>query len=626
MARVALAPPFTDHAVIQRDRPISVRGSAAPGERVTVSFGAGSRTVKADRRGAWQVKFAAMAAGGPHKLTAAGADGSVSEANDILIGDVWLCSGQSNMEWPVANALNRDVELATADDAELRLLTIPQRIAMAPEARFADGVAWRRADRSSVGDFSAACYFMVRELRRSAKVPFGAIDASWGGTRIRSWMGDSAVRAIGDGEAADLLALYRRDSAAATRRFGETWGRWWRERSGDAPGTEPWQASERLSWHPIPMIGPWESWGDPAFADFNGYLWTRRKVTLTEAEAAGGATLVLGAIDELDHSWVNGVPVGSSYGWAFERAYRIAPGLLRAGENEIVVNVGDSWGFGGFIGPAEKLRLILGSGVSKPLSEGWEYSVVAEQIGAPPRAPWDSHAGAGVIHNAMIAPLRNYGLKGVAWYQGESDVGIPGYAARLSALMADWRRQFEIGGLPFLVVSLANFGPTSFVPVDSGWAQLRDQQRRAAAADARAAVVIAVDVGDRLELHPPNKQEVGRRLARAARTLAYGGSEPPSGPEIVRARRTSDAIVLEFRGVTGALRSWSSDRVLGIELCDRTQASCRYATAAAIGSTVRIVDDGRSANRVRYAWADSPIVNLYDDAMLPAGPFEVPIE
>ena len=321
---------------------------------------------------------------------------------------------------------------------------------------------------------------------------------------------------------------------------------------------------------------------------------------------------------------MNGIPVGSRYSWEAPRDYRIPPGLLRAGVNEVLVNVYDGSGAGGFSGPAERMRLTLADGQVKPLGEGWEYSV-APVAASPPRAPWDEAMGFTRIYNGMIAPIGPYGLSGVAWYQGESDVGQPGsYADRLASLIGSWRRQFARPDLPFLIVGLANYGPYATQPVESGWAALREQQRLAVVRDPRAALVVAMDLGERLDIHPGNKQEVGRRLARAARALAYG-SRDPVGPEVLRVTRTPQGYAVEFRGVTGALRTWSGTRALAVELCGAGQGSCRYADARADGTRLLIADDGRPATRIRYAWADSPVTNLYDEAPLPVGPFELPI-
>ena len=616
---------FSDHAVLQRERPIAVWGTADPREKLTVALGDASVAVRAGKDGRWRATLPPRPAGGPYRLTVTGAGGATAAAQDVLIGDVWLCSGQSNMEFEVKRALNGANEAQSARDDQVRILTIPQRTALEPEASLPADVRWASVTPESAADFSAACWFMVRELKGDQKVPFGAIDASWGGTRIRPWMDEAAARAGGGAEDAELLALYRRDPAAAAKRFGDQWGAWWRAQSKDAPGQEPWRASDRLTWKPFPSISAWESWGDPAFANFNGYVWARRKVTLTAGEAKAGATLSLGVIDDLDQTFVNGVGVGSQFGWSNPRDYKLGAGVLKAGENEILVNIGDSWGAGGFQGPAERLKLTLANGSVKSLAEGWEYSVVSAAYGNPPRAPWDSHAGLSTIYNAMVAPLGSYGLTGVAWYQGESDVGVPGYDKRLAGMMRSWRRQFAAPKLPFLIVSLANFGAPNASPRASGWAELREEQRRAAAADPHAALVVAMDLGERADIHPPNKQDVGRRLARAARALAYGGNEPASGPEAVRARQEGEGILVDFSGVTGALQTFSSAFAPAFELCAQTQESCRWAQATAQGTTVRITGDGKPATRVRYAWGESPVTNLYDQAMLPAGPFELPI-
>ena len=623
-AAPALNPVFSDHAVLQRGKPIAVWGTADPGEKVTVALGGARRTATAARDGSWRVDLPAMRAGGPHLLAATGRDGAKAEARDVLVGDVWLCSGQSNMEWPVSRSLNGGAEAENARDEAVRVLTVPQRTALSPGAALPAGTGWQLLTPQTAAEFSAVCWFMVRELRASEKVPMGMIDASWGGTRIRPWMDSSAARAASPADA-DLLALYQRDPIAGTRRFGEQWGAWWRGRTGDSEGREPWRDSGRLKWRPFKAISAWEQWGDPDFASFNGHVWARRKLRLSAAEAAGGGTLSLGVIDDLDHSWVNGVPVGSQFGWANPREYRLPPGVLRAGENEIIVNIGDSWGLGGFQGPADRLKLTLADGSVKPLGEGWEYSVVAADTGTPPRAPWDSHAGVSVIYNAMIAPLGPLGLKGAAWYQGESDVGVPGYAGRLGAMMAGWRRQFRDPALPFLIVGLANFGPPQPAPGASGWAELRNDQRLAAERDPNAALVVAMDLGERGDIHPPNKQEVGRRAARAARALAYGSREP-AGPAMAGAEQAGQGVLVRFSGVTGRLSTWSGTRALAFELCGETQDSCRFADAAAEGSTVRIAGDGRPATRVRYAWGDAPVVNLYDEVPLPPAPFEVAID
>ena len=619
-AAPTLDPLFSDHAVLQRDKPIAVWGKADPGEKVAVSLGAATRSATARKDGSWRVDLPALPAGGPHLLTVSGTGGASARANDLLIGDVWLCSGQSNMEYPVRRALNADTDIAAANDPEMRLLTVEKKTSLSPQADFASPVSWSPLTPESVAGFSAACYFMARDLRASEKVPLGLIHSSWGGTQISPWI-ELGAAAPFEKENEGLLALYQRDPLEANRRFGTRWQTWWKERAGN----EPWRDSSALSWKPMPSASYWEGWGDPSFKEYNGLVWARRKVTLTAAEAAKGATLSLGVIDDADETFVNGVAVGNSFGWDLKRHYKLPAKLLRAGDNEILVAIADSWGYGGFQGPGDALRLTIEGGEAKPLGSGWGYSVAPAGVTDPPRPPWDSNAGASLIYNAMIAPLGAYGLKGAAWYQGESDVGNNRpYADKLGALMASWRRQFEAPKLPFLIVSLANYGAQQVEPRASGWAELREQQRLGTARDANAALVVAMDLGERTDIHPANKQDVGRRLARAARNVAYGKADPV-GPAAASAGRTATGVVVTFTGVTGRLVQWSGSRALAFELCGDTQESCRYADAVAEGVTVRIAGDGRPATRVRYAWAEAPVTNLYDEAMLPPGPFELPI-
>ncbi|RST30214.1 9-O-acetylesterase [Sphingomonas ginkgonis] len=619
LAAPAIDPMLGDHAVIQRGKPILLRGTATAGERLQVAFAGVTRSVAAGRDGRWRLALPAMPAGGPYTLTATGRGGASATSSDLLVGDVWLCSGQSNMELPVSRALNLDTELANADDPQLRLLHVAKKTSLDPASAFADVPQWRAANRDSVPSFSAACYFMGRDLRKSEKVPMGLIDATWGGTAIRSWLDPEGARRASR-EDAQLLDLYRRDPAAANRQFGTTWERWWNARQP----SQPWAQPDTLAWKPM-KVGYWEKWGDPFFANFDGIVWARSDVEVTAAQASQAATLSLGVIDEIDQSWVNGVPVGNSFGWDYERSYRLPAGTLHAGRNTVVVNLLDSSGYGGFAGPETKLGLHFADGSTVPLAPSLRYSVAPSDVGTPPRPPWDTAAGLSLIYDGMIAPMGAEPLRGIAWYQGETDAGMAeGYGDRLTALASGWRRQFGDPALPFLVVGLPGWGPPPVAPVASGWAMVRDAQRRFGTGDPHAALVPAIDIGDRLELHPPQKQEVGHRLARAARTLAYGATAPASGPQAGAAQRSGNDVVVSFTGVSGALHGWSGPPV-GFELCGDSQASCRFAAARVEGATVRVLGDGQPATRVRFAWADAPVVNLHDDSTLPVSSFELPV-
>jgi sialate O-acetylesterase len=616
-AAPTIDPQFGSHAVIQRDKPIALTGTAAAGERVDVSFAGATRQAIADRSGHWRADFAARSAGGPYTINLAGA----AIAEDVMVGDVWLCSGQSNMEYPLRRALNGDGEVQSATDPDLRLMKVPQQLADVAQSAFAKVPAWQRSAPETAKDFSAACFFLVRDLRKTEKVPVGAIDDSWGGTPIRAWMSEAAARSSGNADQADLLDLYRRDQTQAIRRFGDQWATWWRSKTNDAAGQEPWNASDRLSWKPVPSLSFWDNWG-PQWKAWIGSAWVRERVTLTSAEASLPATLSLSAIDDLDWTFVNGVPVGGKNDPANPRSYAVPKGVLKPGANEVLIFVRNVWGGGGLAGPAESFALKFADKHEKPLATGWQVSRIADNIGDPPTPPWSNSSGVSSIYNAMVAPLGTLGVKGVAWYQGEADVGKAGYDKRLAAWMANWRAQFREPNLPFLIVGLAGWGKPVSHPVESGWAALIDEQRLAVVHDPRTALISAIDLGEPADIHPANKQEVGRRLALAAHLLAYR-DKGTVGPLPVSAVRTGNTVVVTF---SKPLQILSGANANAFELCGAAVGSCSYADARVDGNRVVLTGNGQAVTRVRYAWADYPVVNLYDEDMLPAPVFELPVQ
>lgn len=614
-----LDPQFTSHAVLQHGRAVTVTGSAAAGERIEVRVGSQAKAVTAGRDGRWSAEMGPLRAGQSVRIEARGTDGAVAVAEDVLGGDVWLCSGQSNMEYPLSRALNGAAEVEVAGDPQLRLMTVPQRPLLQPQP-LAASVTWARSTPSSAAEFSAACLLMAKALRaRDKALPIGLIDATWGGTAIRSWMNSDAARASGGAADADLLAVYLRDKSAGLRAFGENWGAWWRSRSGDAVGAEPWRDSDRLAWQPLPSFAYWEGWQQPAFAAFNGGVWARKRLQVSAEQAARPATLSLGVVDDADTTFVNGVLVGSTYSWSAERHYPLQPGVLRAGSNEILVFIRDNWSNGGFQGPASKIKIAF-DGREQVLGEGWQISVAPARIGEPVPAPWDGQSGLGTLYNGMIAPLGALQLRGVAWYQGEADVGKRGYDRRLAAMMANWRGQFRDSDLPFLIVGLAGWGKPVAAPVESGWAALIDEQRKAVATDRHAALVSAIDLGDWNDIHPANKQEVGRRLALAADAIVYRVPGGRVGPAVLGAARDGGTIRVRL---SKPLQVLGGGQATGLQLC--SDSACRFVPATLQGSEVVIGGAQATDRRVRYAWADYPIVNLYDADLLPLPVFEIPI-
>jgi sialate O-acetylesterase len=453
----------------------------------------------------------------------------------------------------------------------------------------------------------------------------GLIHASWGGSRIEPWMSADALRAAGGfDDMLEVLELKSTKPGAAIQRWGEVWQRWWKTRVGS---TQPWTGVKQGEWTAAPReLSHWEDWGDPKLATFNGMVWLRATVDLNAKQARQNATLSLAKIDDVDITWVNGRAVGSTAGPDTDRMYDVPTGMLNAGANTIVVNALDLWAQGGPWGDAPR-ELKLADGTSFSLAGKWEYQIVPNSVGEPPRAPWDDTAGLTIIGNAMIAPLENFRMRGVLWYQGESNTGqADKYETLLRHWMADWRGRFG-SDASFLIVQLANFGQPPTQPVESGWAGVREAERLAVKKDGNAGLAVTIDLGDRWDIHPSNKQQVGYRLARAARHVIYGESITPSGPAPVSARRVGDTVVVDFEEIDGELVAYSGAHPNGFELCGTQSGSCRYALASIDGNSVKLTADNASeATRVRFCWADSPVCTLYDTAPLPAGPFELQIQ
>lgn len=619
---------FQDHAVLQRDKPIRVWGHAEPAAQVRVALAGKQVHANADEQGYWEAQLPAFKAGGPYTLTAT-AGGVTQTVGDVLIGDVWLCSGQSNMELQVWRSLDARTEIDGARGDTIRLLTVPQTGSVLPLDTFSAPTQWKKITPDALRDFSAACFYFARELQKTVDVPMGLVNSAWGGSRIEAWISGQGLRASGGyNDDLDVLEKYAVAPFEATARWGELWGRWWLNRAGTEPGDEPWSPaySSGNGWRNAPRgLGAWERWGVAELADYNGMVWYRGKVRLTAQQASQQAVLLLGSIDEIDMTWVNGRAVGSTYGPGSGREYALLEKLLHAGENTIAVNVLDTYRDGGMDSPASGYVLRLQDGTLVPLVGGWKYRM-APGADPPPPAPWQTAAGLSTLYNGMIAPIGRYGLRGVLWYQGESNTTQrDGYLALLQIFRNDWRARFG-ADLPMLIVQLAAYGMPSTQPGESDWAALREAQRQADLEDPNTGLAVTIDIGDRYDIHPPNKQELGRRLARAARHVVYREELPASGPVPLSARHEGDSVVVAFGDATEKLIAYGADGPVGFELCGAKVGSCRYADAEIRGREVILRSPATaSATRVRYGWADNPVVTLFDGAGLPAGPFQIPI-
>jgi len=627
-AELSLSGLFSDHAVLQRDQPIAVWGTAGAGRGVVVTMGGRSASGTADAHGKWRIELPARPAGGPYALTAASDGRTVSRA-DILVGDVYLCSGQSNMEFAVRASTNAMGATYGAHNDSMRYLNVPKHSAATPQDEFKGPVEWTRLTPDTVLDASAVCYYMARSLQASYKIPVGFVNASWGGTTIQGWIGAETLRTVdGYKDGVDAVAVYGADADAGLRAEDARNEAWWRAHDPAAAAQRAWNAPDfdDSAWDAVTPSGSWKDSGLADFKDFDGVAWYRTAVTLTAAQAKAANALRLGSVDTYDTTWVNGVRVGAAgQPWVW-RDYPVPAGVFRPGRNVIAMRVLSGGQGGGLSAQPASRNIGLADGQSVALPAAWKVKRGSVLRGlSVPAVPWDVPTSLTTLYNGMVAPLAGYHFKLAAWYQGEANANAAHeYRTLLPMLMRDWRRRFGQPALPFVVAQLTAFGAAAKTPGRSEWAGLRHAQAEAVAGDAHAGLAVTLDVGDRFDIHPSQKTVVGERLARAARVVAYGERGAPGGPRAVSARRVGDDVVVAFRDTGGGLATYSSDRAIGFEVC--AGAACRYADARVAGDTVVLPGAGGSGvTRVRHAWADTPFVNLFSGDDLPVGSFQLDV-
>ena len=629
---------FQDHAVLQRQQPIPVWGVTTPHATVTVTLAkdagegvpaptAARVTAHAGSDGRWQVTLPALPAGGPYTLTAASSAGTHQTVGDILIGDVFLCSGQSNMEYPTRLASDYDQDVNDANDTLIRLFHIERFRSAVPRTTFGAAAHWEVTSPQTVREFSAVCYFFGRDLQAAVGVPIGLIESAWGGSVIEAWISGPRMRRLGGHDRyLDLLPVFQRSAAQAWRDWDRIAADWWRAHDPASTASPPWYAPsyDDATWPTIVPGGTWREWRVPQLETFNGLVWLRKDLVLPARAAGQRAVLSLGAIDESDITWVDGTEVGASEGYDVPRAYDVPAGVLHAGRNTIALGV---LGGAGPLVPGSQMTLTLADGTSVRLSGAWRYQTSApmSRTGHMPHVPWLNQFGLTVLHNGMIAPLGATRIRGVLWYQGEANADQPqAYSRLLPALISDWRQQFG-QSTPVLIVQLPGFGPYRTQPQASDWAALREVERRVTAATPHAGMAVTIDVGSPRFLHPTDKQDVGERLALLARTLIYGQSVVGASPSPVAAWRSAGEISVRFDTHGGGLETEESNRPIGFQLCDRG-GHCAFVDAEQRGTDVVLnASSAPQAVTVRYCWSDTPICNLYDREGLPAVPFELPI-
>ena len=619
-AKPFLHPLFTDNMVLQRGVADPVWGWAKPGQTVTVAVNGQTAQAVADANGKWLAKIGPFKAGGPYNLIVTG--GQTVTLGNVMIGDVWICSGQSNMEMGIG-AINAPDDIAKANNPNIRLFSVPKAVAMAPRDLTTgnwDVCTPETVSKGGWGGFSAVGYFFGKNLQETQKVPIGLIHTSWGGTIAEAWTSAEALKA----NLPEFVPAVEQVEAAAknqtTASFAQQMADWWKKND---PGTAAnWQATDfnSAAWKSMNLPASWENAGLP---DFDGVGWFRKEVTVPDAWAGKDLMLHLGPVDDNDSTFFNGTPVGSTEGWQAPRDYKIPGNLVKAGKNVIAVRVLDTGGGGGIYGDAAAMKLEAAGQAPIPLAGAWSYKdsvALAKTAPAPAQINGNPNVTT-VLYNGMIAPLVPFGIKGAIWYQGESNAGRgKQYQTLLPTMIKDWRNRFGVGDFPFFIVQLANFMAPHDQPGESAWAELREAQSLTAQTLPKTGLAVAIDIGDAADIHPKNKQEVGRRLALAAQGIAYGDKIEYSGPIYDSMKIEGGKIRLKFTHAAG-IAAKGGAKLLGFAIAG---ADKKFVWADAVIDGQDVVISAATVEKpsaARYNWADNPNGNLVNAAGLPAVPF-----
>jgi sialate O-acetylesterase len=575
-------------------------------------------------------KLPPLKVGGPYTLTISGPS-SVTLKN-VMVGDVWVCSGQSNMEMGIAGVNDAEKEIASADNPNIRLFTVAKTISLEPKntvtVRDSDLMGeWSVCSPKTVatggwGGFSAVAYFFGRHLQKELGVPIGLIHTSWGGTVAEAWTSLEALNTHPDfRSAAAQIQEMRTALASGKDDFDKRMADWWaRSDPGSAAGrnwADPGAAT--TGWRTMELPKAWE---DGGLANFDGIVWFRREVEVSADDAGKAAVLHLGPIDDRDTTWVNGVKVGETGIYNASRDYRIPAGTLKAGKNVIAVRVLDTGGAGGINGTPEQLSLEIGN-TKTSLAGPWSFqpSSPLSRLAAVPERVDNNPNFPTVLYNGMISPLLQFGIKGAIWYQGESNAGRAyQYRTLLPTMIRDWRSRWGVGEFPFFIVQLANFMQTDPEPKDDAWPELREAQYLTTQAVPNAGLAVTIDIGDAADIHPKDKQDVGKRLALAALGIAYKKPIEYSGPVYKSMKVEGDKVQLQFSHLGGGLEARGGElKGFAIAGADRkfVWADARIDGDSVVVSSPQV----KQPVAVRYAWANNPVCNLYNKTDLPAVPF-----
>lgn len=609
---------ISDGMVLQRGTKIKLWGWAAPHEKITLQFSGKEFNGVADASGQWAIHLPKQNAGGPHEMNFIASN--KIQVKNILFGDVWLCSGQSNMELTMERLQDKYPEvIARANNSEIRQFLVPDKYDFEKQNQDVEKGEWLTVNGQTIFSFSAVAYFFANELYSKYKVPIGLINSALGGSPAEAWISEEAIKKFPNyyhelQQFKDKTLIEQIESS--DRKRNSEWHTLLNQT--DVGLQEHWadQGLNDLDWQTMDVPG---YWAEGALGRVNGSVWFRKEIEVPSSMMHKPAKLLLGRIVDADSVFINGNFAGTTSYLYPPRRYLLNPGVLKEGRNLIAIRVINSSGKGGFV--LDKPYSLITGTDSIDLKGKWKYKLGAQmnELSGSTAIRWKPVG----LFNAMIAPLTNYEIKGVIWYQGETSTKNPSeYFSLMQTLITDWRTRWGEGNFPFLFVQLANFMEEKKDPTESNWAELRQAQLKTLQVP-NTGMAVAIDLGEWNDVHPLNKREVGIRLALLAMRKAYHEKEIiASGPLYKSVKKIGNTLVVSFDNGEG-LASIDNQELKYFSIAGRDR---KFAWAhAKIEDNKVIVWSAEVTDPfiVRYAWADNPKgANLYNNKKLPASPFE----
>ncbi|WP_159799649.1 sialate O-acetylesterase [Flavobacterium sp. MK4S-17] len=611
-AKVTLPKFFSSHMVLQREAPITIYGWADKGKTVSIEFAGKTLQAKADNKGEWSITFPAMQAGGPYTVNIT--EDNKIIFNDVYIGDVWFCSGQSNMGWKLENAVNGEQELANASHEKIKLLQVSRTMAGIPQNDIEKG-SWATSSPQSAEGFSAVAYFFGRELYNKYQVPIGLINSSWGGTNIEAWLSADVMGK--HPEAAKTIAKMKGiDFSNVMKDYKKDFDAWNKKADNDDVGLkQQWYNKDydTKSWKNIELPVYWKK---AKVEPNDGIIWVTREFTLTERDLTEDElTLSIGRVDNEDITYINGNKVAESTNKDLERVYNVAKENFTPGKNIITIRVKNSGDVGGFRSDASALYLQTPSRKIS-LAGTWRYEAGTKDIEPVPVRQHPTIYPTS-LYNGMVAPFFGIKIKGIIWYQGEANSkNAAEYASLFKAMITDWRNHWG-QDYPFIFAQLPNYDNQN-----GRWITLRESQSKALELK-NTGMVTLIDVGEDDNIHPINKQEPGRRFAVVAQNVAYGDKLPASAPVYTSYKQDANAIFVTFNEAGFELKG-NTNALSGFTIAGSDKKF--YPANASLqsdGKTIKVWSDKvQKPAAVRYLWADAPgKVMLYNKDGLATPPF-----